>query len=187
MHLSALWRPTQAREQVDLQASTWDGEGTACWKCPFSFFLYESHFSLRASPVNNKSSTFLYRLLLKARFGQDRTGANKSQLGKKLAASLASAGYEIPVSIMGLAWMSRQDRRSWPEWLTPLLFPTGPPGAPALRFQLPSSALSGYKLHFLGKFWGGKRVFRSVSNKNLCALFWGGWLLFVFNSTAEMD
>lgn len=92
-----------------------------------------------ASPINSRSPTFLYRLLLIARLEQDLTGANRSQLGKTLAASLASEGSEIPVSPMGPAWMSQQDRVGLGDSL-PSCFPTAPPSHPSFAF-------SSYRLH----------------------------------------
>lgn len=65
---------------------------------------------------------------------QDSTGANKLHLRKKLAPSLASEGYEIPVWMMGVHGQASMTKVGLRDSL-PSRFPTAYLGIPDLLFQ----------------------------------------------------
>lgn len=83
---------------------------------------------------------------------EDSTGANKLHLRKKLAPSLASEGYEIPVWMMGVRGQASMTKVGLRDSLSSR-FPTAYLGIPDLLFQHgppappPTFASASYDIH----------------------------------------
>lgn len=120
---------------------------------PWISFSMKATFLSGASPINNKSSTFLYRLLLKAWFGTRPCRCKQITVGKEARR----------VSCLRGLWNPRFDNRAGvdePARQTELagvthLLSHRASRLPSLNsFQFPSLALSGHKLHFSESFEG---------------------------------
>lgn len=152
----------QVNEQMALR------QQRTSWRCPLDPFSVRAIPLSRAGPINSMGSTFLYRLLLKARLEHDRTGANKLQLGKKAAVSLVTGvrkpGFNQGACLVSLpAGQSGMLRRPSCSFTA---HPSAPASCSSLWISPPLATESVLTFFFLFLIEGQGRMGRECSSVN---------------------